>query len=87
VVLYDQLGCGESEKPMDFSLFNIDYAAEEVEGVRQALDLGKVNLMGWSYGGMLALQYALKYQGNLKKLVTTGGACKHARMHDRNESA
>jgi len=73
VVLYDQLGVGQSEKPADFSLFTIQRGAEEVEGVRKALNLGKVNLFGSSYGGALALQYALKYQHNIKKMVVAGG--------------
>ena len=73
VVLYDQLGVGQSEKPADFSLFTIQRGAEVVEGVRKALNLGKVNLFGSSYGGALALQYALKYQHNIKKMVVAGG--------------
>jgi proline iminopeptidase len=46
---------------------------EEVEGVRQALKLDKINLFGNSYGGALALQYALKYQRNIKKLIISSG--------------
>ena len=72
VVLYDQLGCGKSQKPSDTSFFRADYLVEEVEGIRRALALGKINLMGSSWGGMLALLYALKCQQNVKKLVTTG---------------
>jgi proline iminopeptidase len=76
VVMYDQLGVGRSEKPTDTSNFSIEYGAEEVEGLRRALDLGKVNLFGSSYGGALALQYALKYQQNVKTLIVAGGlAC------------
>jgi proline iminopeptidase len=73
VVFYDQLGVGSSEKPEDVSLFNIERGAEEVEGVRKALGLGKINLLGSSYGGALALQYALKYQQNIKKLIIASG--------------
>lgn len=73
VVFYDQLGVGSSEKPDDLSLFNIERGAEEVEGVRKALDLGKINLLGSSYGGALALQYALKYQKHLKRLIIASG--------------
>jgi proline iminopeptidase len=73
VVLYDQLGVGRSEKPEDLSLFNIERGAEEVDGVRKALNLGKINLLGSSYGGALALQYALKYQHNIKKLIIASG--------------
>jgi proline iminopeptidase len=73
VVLYDQLGVGSSEKPEDSSLFNIERGAEEVEGVRKALGLGKIYLLGSSYGGALALQYALKYQQHIKKLIIASG--------------
>jgi proline iminopeptidase len=73
VVLYDQLGCGKSERPQEKSHYTIEYSVEEVEGVRQALKLGKINLFGNSYGGALALQYALKYQRNIKKLIISSG--------------
>ena len=73
VVFYDQLGVGGSEKPEDSSLFNIERGAEEVEGVRKALGLGKIYLLGSSYGGALALQYALKYQQHIKKLIIASG--------------
>ena len=73
VVLYDQLGVGSSEKPEDTSLFNIERGADEVEGVRNALGLGRVYLLGSSYGGALALQYALKYQRNIKKMIIASG--------------
>jgi proline iminopeptidase len=73
VVLYDQLGCGRSELPKDIALFTVERAVEDVEEVRQALDLGKINLVGSSWGGMLAIAYALKYQKNLKSIVTIGG--------------
>jgi len=73
VVFYDQLGCGNSEVPKNFTLFTVEYAVDEVEAVRKTLGLGKVNLVGSSWGGMLTLAYALKYQKNLKCIVTVGG--------------
>ena len=73
VVFYDQLGCGNSEVPKNITLFTVEYAVEEVEAVRKTLGLGKVNLVGSSWGGMLTLAYALKYQKNLKSIVTIGG--------------
>ena len=42
---------------------------EDVEAVRQGLKLGKISLLGHSYGGVLAQAYALKYQQNLSRLV------------------
>ncbi len=73
VVLMDQLGCGKSERPRGTSLYTIAHNVEEVEGVRKALQLGKVHLMGSSYGGALTIATALKYQRNLRSLVITGG--------------
>ena len=73
VVLMDQLGCGKSERPRGTSLYTIAHNVEEVEGMRKALRLGKVHLMGSSYGGALTIATALKYQRNLRSLVITGG--------------
>src|SRR5438093_97714 len=73
VVLIDQLGCGKSARPRGTALYTIAHNVEEVEGVRKALQLGKVHLVGSSYGGALAIATALKYQRNLRSLVITGG--------------
>lgn len=73
VVFYDQLGCGKSEVPRNVGLFTIERAVEEVEGVRKSLELGRIHLYGSSYGGSLAIAYALKYQKHILSLVSTGG--------------
>lgn len=68
---YDELGNGYSDKPGDSSRYTIPAAVEEVEQVRQALHLDKENmyLFGHSWGGILAMEYALKYQQHLKGLI------------------
>ena len=68
---YDQLGSAFSDQPKDPSLWDLPRFVEEVEQVRQALRLDSSNfyLLGHSWGGMLAMEYALKYQQNLKGLV------------------
>jgi proline iminopeptidase len=68
---YDQLGSAYSDQPKDDDLWVLPRFVEEVEQVRQALGLGPDNfyLYGQSWGGLLALEYALKYQQNLKGLV------------------
>jgi proline iminopeptidase len=68
---YDQLGSAYSDQPKDDSLWDLARFVEEVEQVRLALGLDKTNfyLMGQSWGGLLAMEYALKYQQNLKGLV------------------
>jgi proline iminopeptidase len=68
---YDQLGSAYSDQPDQPDLWELPRFVEEVEQVRQALKLDKRNfyLLGHSWGGILALEYALKYQQNLKGLV------------------
>ena len=68
---YDQLGSYYSDQPDDPRLLDTDRFVEEVEQVRQALGLGPENffLLGQSWGGILAIEYALKYQDHLKGLV------------------
>ncbi|MEJ2595620.1 MAG: proline iminopeptidase-family hydrolase [bacterium] len=68
---YDQLESEYSDQPGDTSLWNIEHFVEEVEQVRLALGLDSTNffLLGHSWGGILAIEYAMKYQHNLKGLV------------------
>ncbi|MBT2556684.1 proline iminopeptidase-family hydrolase [Hymenobacter sp. ISL-91] len=70
-IYYDQLGCGNSDNPQDTSMWSLPRYVEEVEQVRQALQLDSSNfyLLGHSWGGILAAEYALKYQQHLKGLV------------------
>lgn len=74
VVFYDQFGCGKSDYPKNESDYSLDYAVEEVEGVRKAF-FGdrKVNLFGSSWGGLLALAYSVKYQDRLITLTSCSG--------------
>ncbi len=71
LIYYDQLGCGYSDNPKDTTMWDLSRFVEEVEQVRKALNLDKSNfyLLGHSWGGILAMQYALKYQDNLKGLI------------------
>jgi proline iminopeptidase len=69
VVFIDERGSGQSQKLEDPSGYTIENMVEDVETVRQALGLGKISLLGHSYGGALAQAYALKYQANLTHLI------------------
>ncbi len=69
VVTFDQLGTGKSDRPIDTALWTIGRYVEETETVRKALGLGKVHLLGHSWGGWLAIDYALTYPENLKTLI------------------
>ncbi len=68
---YDQLGSYYSDQPDDLELWDTARFVEEVEQVRLALGLDENNfyLFGQSWGGILAMEYALKYQKNLKGLI------------------
>jgi proline iminopeptidase len=68
---YDQLGSAYSDQPDQPSLWELPRFVEEVEQVRKALGLNNSNfyLLGHSWGGILAAEYALKYGQNLKGLV------------------
>ncbi|HEX8576332.1 MAG TPA: proline iminopeptidase-family hydrolase [Flavobacterium sp.] len=70
-IYYDQLGTGFSDNPNDTVLWDLPRYVEEVEQVRKALHLDNSNfyLLGHSWGGILAIEYALKYQKNLKGLI------------------
>ena len=69
LVLYDQLGGGDSDRPDDPSLWQVPRFIEEVETVRSTLDLGTVTLFGQSWGGMLALAYSLDHPEQVNALV------------------
>lgn len=70
-IYYDQLGCGYSDNPNDTAYWDLNRFVEEVEQVRVALGLNKDNfyLLGHSWGGILAMQYSLKYQQHMKALI------------------
>ncbi len=69
VVFIDERGSGRSQKLADPAGYTIDNMVEDLEAARKALNLGKINLLGHSYGGALVQAYALKYQRNLRHLI------------------
>lgn len=71
VVFYDMLGSGKSDAPEDLSCYSIERWAEEADGVRESLGLGKVHLLGHSLGGSIALAYALGHQDKLRSLIVS----------------
>ncbi len=70
-IYYDQIGCGNSDNPNDESMWDLARYVEEVEQVRIALGLDETNfyLLGHSWGGILAMEYSLKYQKHMKGLI------------------
>lgn len=69
LIFIDERGSGRSEKLENPAGYTVENMVEDVEAVRQALGLGKISLLGHSYGGALAQAYALRYQKNLTHLI------------------
>lgn len=69
VIYWDQLGCGRSERPEDASLWTVTRYVDEVDAVRSALGLERHHMFGNSWGGMLAMQYAIDRHPPLISLI------------------
>src|SRR5438105_6412618 len=82
LVFIDERGSGRSQKVEDPAGYTVEHMVEDVEAVRQALGLGKINLLGHSYGGVLAQAYALKYQKNRTHLILGSTFASTAAMND-----
>ena len=71
IIFYDQLGCGNSDDPQNPSMYTVNLYVNEVGVVRHALGLGHVHILGHSWGGMLAMEYALTQPSGLASLILT----------------
>jgi len=69
LIFIDERGSGRSQRLQDTSQYTVEAMVEDVEAVRVALGLGKISLLGHSYGGVLAQAYAFKYQQHLSHLI------------------
>jgi len=68
VVVYDQIGCGKSDRPKDIE-WNVGVFREEVDAVREQLRLERIHLLGTSWGGMLALEHVLAGATGIVSLI------------------
>lgn len=71
VIFYDQLGSAHSATPSQPEMWTIELYLEEIDVVRQALGLEQVHLLGQSWGGMLAMEYALRHPVCLISLIVS----------------
>src|SRR5450631_1400272 len=69
LIFIDERGSGRSQRLQDLSQYTVEAMVEDLEDVRIALNLGKIDLLGHSYGGVLVQAYALKYEQNLNHLI------------------
>lgn len=68
LVFYDQRGCGQSERSLEPTSYTLQAEIEALEGLREVLQLERINILGQSWGTMLALQYATTYPERVHKL-------------------
>jgi proline iminopeptidase len=82
VVYYDAFGTGKSDRAQGDQKYTFARDVENIEGLRKALRLGKIDVLGHSYGGMVAQAYALRYPESVRRLVLAdtswGGAMSQA---------
>jgi proline iminopeptidase len=69
VILYDQLGCGKSDRPTDTTLFTVDRYVRELQTLRDSLGLREIHLFGQSWGGMLAEAYMGTKPAGVRSLI------------------
>jgi len=89
VIVFDQRGTGLSSAPVDPESINIDTFVADVEGVREALGIRKLNLLGHSWGGILAMYYGIRHPENLRSLIlcsTAASADSFAEMRANYEA-
>ena len=69
LIFYDQRASGKSSADVDSSSINMATFVEDLEGIRKFFGLKKMNLYGHSWGGLIAMNYAIKYPQNLASLI------------------
>ena len=76
VLTYDQRGLGKSSQPTDpdsTASYTLEKYAADVEAIRQAVGAERLHLMGHSFGGIVAMQYAILYPERVASLIFYGG--------------
>jgi proline iminopeptidase len=69
IVYFDAFGRGKSDRAKSTIEYTFERDVDDIEGIRKALNLEKINVLGHSYGGMVAQAYALKYPNSVKRLI------------------
>lgn len=69
IIYFDAFGRGKSDTAKDVKEYSLERDIRDVEGLREALHLGKINVLGHSYGGVVAQGYALKYGDHVNHLI------------------
>ena len=83
LISYDQRGSGKVTEQLDTLMLNVDQFVEDLEEFRKAMGLKKINLLGHSWGGLLAMNYAIKYPDQLDAVILVSSAGGDASVADK----
>jgi len=86
LIFYDQRLAGRSSPVADTSTVTLDTFVDDIEEIRKHFDLGKINLMGHSWGGLLSFLYAIRYPENLGNLILVGSTSASSDLKVREDS-
>ena len=73
LIYFDAFGRGKSDTAKDVKEYTLERDVEDIEGLRKAMHLSKINLLGHSYGSLVAQAYAIKYGQTLGHLIIANG--------------
>lgn len=82
LVFIDERGSGQSQRLEDHGEYNLQAMAADVEAVRLALGLGEIDLLGHSFGGILAQEVAVRYPASIRRLVLSSTGSSAARIDE-----
>ncbi|MGB4773407.1 MAG: alpha/beta fold hydrolase [Chitinophagaceae bacterium] len=68
LIFYDQRACGNSSGNLDSSQMTLNLFTEDIESIRQTLNLGNIAVLGHSWGALVAMKYAIKYPNHISRL-------------------
>ena len=85
IVFHDPRGCGQSDKG-DPSSYNMENYIDDIEVIRQSLQLSNIIPLGKSYGSVCAMAYALRYKESIDKLILSAGAASYRSLETAKEN-
>ena len=73
LIYFDAFGRGKSDTAKNVKDYSLDRDIEDVEGLRKAMNLNKISILGHSYGSLVAQGYAIKYSEHVNRLIIANG--------------
>jgi len=74
LIFYDQRASGKSAANLDSTQISIDIFVDDIEAIREGFQLEQINILGHSFGGILAMKYAMKYPEKMDKLILSNSS-------------